>query len=210
LKGWSANRANESVVRSLFQLTALRVSVHDPEEQSWILRAQAGDREAFARLVDRYWVRIYRWLLNLTRNSHAAEDLTQDAFVKTWNKLTTFQAGTHFRAWLFRLAMNCFLDSRRGPRGNQPETLPAAVASREPDPVATLLTQETQTLVQMALDKLPVQFRAPILLRMQEDLSFQEIARVLDLTEETARWRVFKARKMLLKELGPTLDRDKP
>jgi RNA polymerase sigma-70 factor (ECF subfamily) len=184
--------------------------VHDPEEQAWILRAQTGDRDAFARLVDRYWVRIYRWLLGLTRNAHLAEDLTQDAFVKTWNKLTTFQAGTNFRAWLFRLAMNCFLDSRRGPRGNQPESLPAGTAAREPDPVATLLSQETQTLVQAALDQLPVQFRAPFLLRMQEELSFQEIARALNLTEETARWRVFKARKLLMKELGPVLDRDIP
>jgi RNA polymerase sigma-70 factor (ECF subfamily) len=182
--------------------------VHDPEEQAWILRAQAGDREAFARLVERYWVRVYRWLLGLARNAHVAEDLTQDAFVKTWSKLTTFQAGTHFRAWLFRLAMNCFLDSRRGPRSNRVESLPATATTRDPDPVTLLLSEETQTLVQTALDQLPVQFRAPFLLRMQEELSFQEIARVLDLTEETARWRVFKARKLLVKELGPALDRD--
>jgi RNA polymerase sigma-70 factor (ECF subfamily) len=184
------------------------VFVHDPEEQSWIHLSQQGDREAFARLVERYWVRIYRWLLGMTRNAHAAEDLTQDAFLKAWGKLATFQAGTHFRAWLFRLAMNCFLDSRRGPRGNQPRSLPAAAAGREPEPVATLLSQETHTLVEAALERLPLPFRAPVLLRLQEELSFQEIGRVLGLTEETARWRVFKARQLLLKDLGPVLDKD--
>jgi RNA polymerase sigma-70 factor (ECF subfamily) len=181
--------------------------VQEPEEQLWIRRAQGGDHQAFALLVERYWVRIHRWLFGLARNAHVAEDLTQDVFLKTWTKLATFRAGTHFRAWLFRLARNCFLDSCRGPRGIQPELLPASAASREPDPVAILLGQETHIVVQAALDRLPLRFRAPFLLRIQEELSFQEIARALRLTEETARWRVFKARKMLYKDLGPALDR---
>jgi RNA polymerase sigma-70 factor (ECF subfamily) len=181
--------------------------VHEPQEHEWIRRAQGGDREAFARLVDCYWVRIYRWLFGLGRNAHLAEDLTQDVFLKAWSKLATFQANSHFRAWLFRLARNCFVDSRRGPRGIQPEPLSPTAPGREPDPVATLLSQETHTQVQAALDRLPLRFRAPFLLRMQEELSFQEVARALRLTEATARWRVFKARKMLLKDLGPALDR---
>ena len=68
----------------------------------------------------------------------------------------TFQAGTHFRAWLFRLAMNGFLDSRRGPRGNRPKSLPAAAAGREPEPVATLLSQET--LNQFHTERVKVSF----------------------------------------------------
>jgi len=184
--------------------------VHEPQELIWVRRAQAGDREAFAMLVDRYWLRIHRWLFGLTRNAHAAEDLTQDVFLKAWSKLHTFAAGTFFRAWLFRLASNCFLDSRRGPRGQAIQVLPPAAVSREPDPVATLLSRETHTLVEAALTRLQMKFRAPFLLRMQEELSFQEIARILGLTEETARWRVFMARKLLVKDLGPALDRTKP
>ena len=181
--------------------------MHESQEQMWIQRAQAGDREAFAALVETYWLRIHRWLFGLTRNSHAAEDLTQDVFLKGWAKLHTFTAGTYFRAWLFRLAGNCFLDSRRGPRGQPTLALPPATAGRDPDPVATLCSRETQTQVEAALGRLPLKFRAPFLLRMQEELSFQEIAGALGLTEETARWRVFKARKLLLKDLGPALDR---
>ncbi len=180
------------------------------QEQAWIRQAQAGDAAAFARLVEDYWGRIHRWLFGLTRNAHAAEDLTQDVFLKAWAKLHTFAAGTYFRAWLFRLASNCFLDSRRGPRGIPTQPLPPAAAGRDPDPVATLCTQETQTKVEAALARLPLKFRGPFLLRMQEELSFQEIGRTLGLTEETARWRVFKARQLLLKTLGPVLDRTKP
>jgi RNA polymerase sigma-70 factor (ECF subfamily) len=181
--------------------------VHEPQELSWIRRAQAGDQGAFAQLVDAYWLRIYRWLYGLTRNTHAAEDLTQDVFLKAWVKLHTFAAGTYFRAWLFRLASNCFLDSRRGPRGQAAQALPPAIAAHDPDPVATLCSRETQTQVDAALRKLQIRFRAPFLLRIQADLSFQEIAAILGLTEETARWRVFKARKLLVKELGSALDR---
>jgi RNA polymerase sigma-70 factor (ECF subfamily) len=180
--------------------------VQESQELTWIRLAQSGDRAAFAALVDSYWVRIQRWLSGMTHNAHTAEELTQDVFLKAWAKLHTFQAGTYFRAWLFRLASNCFLDSRRGPRGQACCALPAGAPGKDADPIATLCMQETQQLVEGALARLPAQFRGPFLLRMQEELSFQEIAQVLGLTEETARWRVFKARKLLLKQLGPVLD----
>jgi RNA polymerase sigma-70 factor (ECF subfamily) len=180
------------------------------QEQTWLRQAQAGQREAFARLVDAYWPRIHRWLWGLTRNAHAAEDLTQDVFLKAWAKLDTFQAGTHFRAWLFRLACNSFLDSRRGPRGLPVLPLPANAAGRDPDPVATLCSREIQIHLDAALHRLPLKFRAPFLLRMQEELPFEEIGKALGLTKETARWRVFKARKRLLQDLGPLLDRKGP
>ena len=183
-----------------------RASVSHPEEQQWIRHAQQGDRAAFAALVEHYWPRVQRWLFGLTRNAHAAEDLTQDVLLKVWVGLKSFQAGTHFRAWLFRIASNCYLDSRRGPRAAARKPLPDGLAGREPDPAAAVLQEEAQGQVRAALDKLPVRFRGPFLLRTQEDLSFQDIAAALGLTEETARWRVFKARRLLLQQLGETLD----
>ncbi len=88
-----------------------------PDEPQLIRRAREGDREAFADLAGCYWGRLHRWLAALTHNAHTAEDLTQDVFLKAWVKLRSFRARTHFRAWLFRIAGNCYLDSRRGPRG---------------------------------------------------------------------------------------------
>jgi len=188
----------------------MREPVAQPEEQTWIGRAQAGDRDAFAALVERYWARLYRWLYVLTGRSHAAEDLAQEVFLKAWARLKSFQAGGHFRAWLFRIANNCLIDSRRGARAVPPQRLPEHLTARDPGPVAALLSRETHLLVQDALKRLPVKFRAAFLLRTQEELSFQEIAQALALTEETARWRVFKARRFLLKELGAALDGKKP
>ncbi|MBI1916558.1 MAG: RNA polymerase sigma factor [Planctomycetes bacterium] len=178
------------------------------EEQLWIRRSQAGDHSAFASLVNSYWPCIQRWLQGLTQDPQAAEDLTQEAFFKAWSALASFTPGTNFRAWLFCIARHCLIDSRRCARPVSTRPLPDACADREPGPVRTLIGRETQTLVQEAVARLPVVFRAPFLLRTQEELSYQEIARVLDLTEETVRWRVFKARKLLLKALGNALDPD--
>ncbi len=80
--------------------------------------------------------------------------------------------------------------------------MPAAV----PGPVSTLVARETLALVQQAVGRLPLPLREAFLLRTQEDLSYAEIARVMEQTEETVRWRVFKARQVLLEELGEALD----
>ena len=175
-------------------------------EHQWISQAQAGDRQAFAALVDLYWSRIYRWLYGLTGNTHTAEDLTQDAFLKAWSALPTFQGDVGFKAWLFRIAGNNLIDSRRGPRGKATEALPDSLAAHEQGPVATVLSQESQTLVQEACTRLPTKLKAAFLLRTQEELSFEEIGQILGVTEETIRWRVFKARNLLLNELKHYLD----
>jgi len=180
--------------------------VSQPEEQQWLRRAQQGDREAFAALVDCHWTSVHRWLFGLTRDAHTAEDLAQDVFLKAWLGLRSFQVGTHFRAWLLRIARNSYLDNKRRKQGSCRQVLPEVLVSREPDPVAILLSQETQTRIEAAMMQLSILFRAPLLLRVREGLSFQEIGAILDITEETARWRVCKARRLLLKALGQRLD----
>src|SRR5262249_46496287 len=139
--------------------------VDQEPEQQWIRQAQAGDRQAFASLVNQYWPRIYRWLYGLTSNTHSAEDLTQDVFLKAWSALPTFQGTVGFRAWLFRIANNNLIDSRRGPRGTKPEALPDSLAGREPGPVATVLSQESQIVVQEACTRLPAKLKTAFLLR---------------------------------------------
>jgi RNA polymerase sigma-70 factor (ECF subfamily) len=180
--------------------------VDQTPEHQWITQAQAGDKQAFAALVDLYWPRIYRWLYGLTGNTHTAEELTQDAFLKAWTALPSFQGSSGFKAWLFRIAGNKLIDSRRGPRGIAPEVLPDSLATREQGPVAAVLSQESQTVVQEACARLPNKLKEAFLLRTQEEMSFEEIGAVLGVTEETVRWRVFKARHLLLNELKHYLD----
>jgi RNA polymerase sigma-70 factor (ECF subfamily) len=179
-----------------------------PAEEHLLIRsAQKGDRRAFARLVERYWDGLHRWLYHLTHDQHTAEDLTQDAFLKAMNGLHTFRPGTNFRAWLFRIAHNTFANHRRSARPRQP--YPEELPDADEGPVERALSREALHLLGQAVARLPSEFRAAFLLRAEEGLSFREVGAVLGVTEETARWRVFKARQKLMSVLAPQLDREK-
>jgi RNA polymerase sigma-70 factor (ECF subfamily) len=175
------------------------------EEAEWIRAAQAGDRSAFAQLVERYWDRLYRWLYHLTRDRHAAEDLTQETFLRALGAVKSFRPGSNFRAWVFRIGHNNFVNQKRSERRTKHQ-LPEDVAAPELNAVEIgAENRETLEVVTRAVDDLPADFRAALLLRVQEGLSFREVAKVLNTTEETARWRVFKARQKLMKVLSPEL-----
>ncbi|GIW79793.1 MAG: hypothetical protein KatS3mg105_1600 [Gemmatales bacterium] len=178
------------------------------DEPTLIHDAVRGDRQAFARLVDRYWDRLYRWLYHMTHNRHEAEDLAQEAFLKAMAGLSGFREGSNFRAWLFRIAYNSFVNQhRRNLRVR--DVFPAQVASASRGPDEHAMSQEALKMLARAVGRLPDDFRAAFLLRVEEDLSFRQIAEVLGITEETARWRVFKARQKLMDVLTPQLEREK-
>jgi RNA polymerase sigma-70 factor (ECF subfamily) len=174
------------------------------DEAGLIRDAQAGNRGAFASLVERYWDRLYRWLCHLTRDGHTAEDLAQETFLKAFAALESFRAGSNFRAWLFRIAHNNFVNLRRATRHNR-QPFPADWADDYANPEEEALSREALRTLADAVSKLPVDFRSALMLRAEGDLSFREIAEVLEITEETARWRVFKARQKLMLVLEPEL-----
>jgi RNA polymerase sigma-70 factor (ECF subfamily) len=179
------------------------------EEHGLIRAAQAGDRTAFAALVERYWDRLYRWLYRLTQDRHLAEDLVQESFLKALAGLSQFRAGTNFNAWLFRIGHNTLANQHRS-AARQREPLPDDLPEKEAGPVEQVLSQEALQGLAQAINRLNPEFRAALLLRVEEELSFRQIADVLGLTEETARWRVFKARQKLLSLLAPQLEQEKP
>jgi len=171
-------------------------------EADWIRAAQQGDREAFAELVTLYWDRLHRWLLQMTRDPHKAEDLTQETFLKVLAALGSFREGTNFRAWVFRIAHNNFVNLKRSERKNV-ATLSEDPPGRDtagPDDAAA--EREAVVVVRKAMSELGPDFRSALLLRIDEGLSFRDIAQVMNITEETARWRVFKARRQLMKAIG--------
>jgi len=175
------------------------------EESELLLAAQQGNRQAFAKLVDRYWDRLYRWLYHLTGDQHLAEDLAQETFLKAFAGLRLFRLGSNFRAWLFRIAHNCFVSMHRG-TGKKCQSYPDHLPSNGEGPVEQTLSREAMHLLRQAVDRLPPDLRAAFLLRAEEEMSFRQIAQVLGLTEVTARWRVFKARQKLLTALAAQLD----
>ena len=182
--------------------------MHEGEESTWIRQAQKGDRDAFAELVKRYWARIYRWLQGVTGCAHLAEDLTQDVFVKAWQALPAYQ-DRYFRAWLFRIARNIWIDNRRTPRDKGAELLPDAAAAKDPEPIEQLMTREHEANVKQACAALPASVRSAFLLWVQEEMPYEEIAEALDITEATARWRVYRARRLLMRVLSSQRDREK-
>jgi len=184
---------------------------HEPraEEHRQVVAAQQGDRAAFAQLVENYWDRLYRFLYHLTHDRHTAEDLAQDTFLKAFAGLKKFQAGTNFGAWLFRIAHNNFANQYRT-AGRRREPLPDNLPDPQRGPLDQAASAEALQGVMRAINRLPTEFRAALLLRVEQGLSFREIAEVLELTEETARWRVFKARQKLLSILAPRQEQEKP
>ena len=176
------------------------------EELRWIEAAQTGDRDAFAKIVEHYWDRLYRWLFHLTRNRHQAEDLVQETFTKTLAAIGSFRAGSNFRAWLFRIGHNNFVNLKRSEkRTKQPLSDDMAAVAPGGGMLDHLADRETLSVVVKAIQELPPEFRSALLLHTQEGLSYREIAAILKTTEETARWRVFKARQKLMKVLAPEL-----
>jgi RNA polymerase sigma-70 factor (ECF subfamily) len=175
------------------------------DELDLISRAQQGERSAFAVLVDHYWERLYRWLYHLTHDQGEAEDLAQESFLRALTNLATFQAGGNFRAWLFRIAHNQWANQRRsGKRTRLP--FPHDVPARGESPAEAAMGREALAQLARAVGRLPSDYRAAFLLRAEEGLSFREIGEVLAIAEETARWRVCKARRKLMQVMGPHLD----
>jgi RNA polymerase sigma-70 factor (ECF subfamily) len=183
------------------------VTLAPDEEQVLIQSAQRGDRQAFAVLVERYWDRLYRWLFHLTHNRHTAEDLAQEAFLKALANLQRFRPGSNFHAWLFRIAYNSFVSQWRGEERAR-QAFPHQLRHPEEGPLEQVLSREALQLLARAVGRLPPDFRAAFLLRVEEGLSFHVIAGVLGIKEETARWRVFKARQKLMRVLAPQMERE--
>lgn len=177
----------------------------DPDDETGLIeQAQCGDREAFAALIHCYWDRLYRWLFHLSRDSHTAEDLAQETFLKAFAAVRSFRAGSNFRAWLFRIAHNNFVNQRRSIRHNR-QAMPMEIEEGSEGPVEETMTREMMEILAAAIAKLPTDFRSALVLRADEDLSFREIAEIMGITEQTARWRVFKARQKLMSSLSPEL-----
>ena len=177
------------------------------EEAEWIRAAQAGDRSAFARLIERYWDRLYRWLYHLTRDRHAAEDLTQETFLKALAAIDSFRPGSNFRAWVFRIGHNNFVNQKRLGTADEAPTAGGRGQSRAGG-IGGIDDGESRDAGGGGSGRgrfAQSDFRAALLLRVNEGLSFREVARILKTTEETARWRVFKARQKLMKVLAPEL-----
>jgi RNA polymerase sigma-70 factor (ECF subfamily) len=172
---------------------------HDPPRANSDSSIAPAD---FAAVVNEHWTGVYKLLFHLTGNTHDTEDLTQETFLRAMNRLASFQAGTNLRAWLLRIASNAFFDLRRKQQRGHRQPLSDDVIAAAPPPGQALETREQSKLLKIALEELSETARLVFHLRVEEELSFREIAEILGGSEEAARWHMHQARSKLLKRMS--------
>ena len=160
-----------------------------------MVRAMDGDKEAFARIVERYQGMVYTLAYN-TLGSHVdAEDAAQEVFLRTYRKLPGFRGASAFSTWLFRLAVNTIIDyQRRERRAPIPVEVPERAAhGADSEP----LQRVGYGHLMEALGELPPDYRVPVVLRDLYGLEYKEIARVLDRPLGTVKAYVHRGRSAL-------------
>ncbi|MES2201812.1 MAG: sigma-70 family RNA polymerase sigma factor [candidate division FCPU426 bacterium] len=181
------------------------------QERAAILACQKGDMEAFEVLYQRYHRGLYGYLLSMLRSPHAAEDLTQDIFVKLFRQIGSYNFQAPFSHWLFRLARNLAIDHIRREKvrfstsldkevdGDYP--LQERLAGKSVPADTQILKNERASVVVKAVQELPEDFKAVVVMREWEDLAYEEISQRLDLSVGTVKSRLFRARALLAKKL---------
>lgn len=145
---------------------------------------------------------LYNFAHWLTQNREEAEDLVQETYAKALKGFSSFQLGTNFRAWMYRILRNTFLTSRTGlkatltvPIDSEDDVADLPVENENPESI--LIRHLDSQLVQNAIDDLPVHFREILLLCEVEEMSYKEIAETLSLPIGTVMSRLSRARKAL-------------
>lgn len=167
-------------------------------EAALVERAQGGDRAAFEELVRRHADHLYAVVLRFVADRGAAEEVTQEAFLRAWRSIGRFEGRSRFFTWLYRIGIN--EAKRRAAR--QP---PAIVVSLDDEPIpeapdwseapeTRLGHNDLRRLLEDAIRALPIEYRTPIILRDVEGLTTQEAAEVMDLGEAAFKSRLHRAR----------------
>ncbi|MNL01475.1 ECF RNA polymerase sigma-E factor [compost metagenome] len=149
-------------------------------------KVKSGDRKSFSELVRRHQRGVLRLSLRFVKDMDTAEDVTQEAFIKAYEKLSTFEGRASFKSWLFQIAVNT---ARNKLREWKKDTVDvddvqlgvAAVAE------TALVHGAVSDLLQQEVDKLPLKQKTALVLRVYEDLSFNEIAEIMECPYDTAK-----------------------
>jgi len=165
------------------------------DDAALVRRALDGDDTAYRLLVRKYERRIYRICYRITCHGAAAEDAAQDAFIRAYFALKRFDLNRPFLPWLIRIAANRAISLAERERVYEP--LPAGfaeTAAGQGDPEQDASRRERSEEIRAAVESLPPKLRAVLALRVFEDLSYEEIARSLDLSIGTVMSRLSRAR----------------
>jgi RNA polymerase sigma-70 factor, ECF subfamily len=187
------------------------------DEGALVQAAKSGDLAAFEELVNRYERRIFRLTMHITQNREDAEDATQDAFLKSFKNLDGFEGGSRFYTWLVRIAVNEALMRLRRRRPNvvsldepvetEEDLIPHQIKDWGPNPEQRFASTEMNQILTSAIDELEPAYRTVFLLRDTEQLSTEETAKMLAISEAAVKSRLLRARLKLRQKLGRVIER---
>jgi RNA polymerase sigma-70 factor, ECF subfamily len=202
--------------RSFDASNAKQARIREAEEdRALIARAQQNDVAAFRQLVERHQRRAFAIALGLVRDENDARELVQDAFLRVYRGLPSFQNNSSFFTWLYRIITNLSIDLIRKPgrqladidesrfeadEGKEAE-FPLLSRIDGSDPADVVRRREIAARVQTALDALPPYHRGVIVMREIEGLSYEEMAQAMNVSKGTIMSRLFHARQKLQKAL---------
>jgi RNA polymerase sigma factor (sigma-70 family) len=181
------------------------------EDATLIKRALDGDQKAFKRLRQKYYDAIYNAIYRMIRDKEEVTDLTQEAFIKAFTSLASFNDEYAFSTWLFKIATNNSIDYIRRKR-LQTFSIDKPIESKDSDytfeiPDSTyeadsdLISNQRKKLLDDAIASLPHRYRQVIILRHVDEKEYQEIAELLKLPLGTVKAHIFRARELLYKKL---------
>lgn len=185
-----------------------------------IRQYRAGDNQAFERLVENHLEAVYSFVARYVGNNSEAEDIVQDVFIKIWKHLGRFDTQRNFRTWIFTIAKNTALDWLKKKRAItfseltvNDETGPAfeETLAAFDEPTAPELFDQTldQEALSAALASLPTDYRAVVILRLDSQLTFREIAETLNKPLNTVKSHYRRAVSILNERLSPRSSRTK-
>jgi RNA polymerase sigma-70 factor (ECF subfamily) len=193
------------------------------EDAKLVERCRRGDRQAFRSLVERYQRKVYTLALGFVRDPDQAYDISQEAFLKVFRHLDSFQGASSFYTWVYRITVNLCIDLRRKKsHGTGQAEFDERIAHEEVgspadqlspqrlgfDPARALHNAELRKKLLAALEQLSEQHRTVLLLREVDGLSYKEIADVMECPEGTVMSRLFHARRQMQELLREFADVD--
>jgi RNA polymerase sigma-70 factor (ECF subfamily) len=184
-----------------------------------LARAKQGDPDAFAELIKPHGRLVYNLAWRYVHNSEDAKDITQDAYIKAYRYLNQCKSADSFRSWLASIAITTSLDFLRARKRNAEDSLEKreeegaffAASSRDENPEASALSNETGDEVRRMVSLLPTDQRTLVILRDLQDFSYEEIAKTMNMPLGTVKSKLSRARlklrELLLDYLRPGIER---
>ncbi|MFB3853448.1 MAG: RNA polymerase sigma factor [Vicinamibacterales bacterium] len=179
----------------------------EPAPDGLIERCLRGDQLAWEAIVRQHWRKVFNVAYKFVGRHDAAEDLTQEIFLKIFRSLDTFDRRANFQTWLISVSRNLCIDHYRSVRKER-ETIDRQVSSEDLVPVSTDVPADTileqrdlAALLRRGLVKLPESLRTAVIMRDMQELSYQEIAERLHLPEGTVKSRINRGRRELARQI---------